>query len=86
MTIFTHRSFDRQVKKLKISEQKRLKQRLGLFLTDPYAPILSNYALKGKGEGYFSINITGDIRAIYQPLKKDVALFIKVDTHSNLYS
>ena len=86
MTIFTHRSFDRQVKKLKIREQKRLKQRLGLFLDDPHTPILNNRALKGTGEGYFSINIARDIRAIYQPLKGDIALFLKVDTHSNLYS
>ena len=86
MRISTHRNFERQVKKLRVSEQRRLIQRLELFRADPNSPILNNHALKGRGEGHFSINITGDIRAIYRLPQKDVALFLKVDTHSNLYS
>ena len=86
MEIFTHRDFEKQAKKLKASEQRRLKQRLGLFIIDPSNPTLNNHALKGKGEGCFSINITGDIRAVYRPVRKNVVLFLAVDTHSNLYS
>ncbi len=86
MEIFTHRSFVKQSKKLKVSEQKRLIQRLGLFKTDPNNPTLNHHALKGRGEGHFSINITGNIRAVYRPLGKNAVLFLKVDTHSNLYS
>ena len=86
MRVLSHRDFDRQVKKLKPNEQAKLKQRLMLFAADPENPVLSNHALKGKYRGYRSIDITGDLRAIYQLIKKDTAFFVIIDTHSNLYS
>lgn len=55
-------------------------------MKDPYSPVLRNHALKGPYKGYHSINITGDLRALYKLVRKDAALFIIMDTHSNLYS
>lgn len=79
-------SFKKKYKKLKPGEQKKLQDRLLLFERRPMDPILNNHALKGKYRGYRSINVTGDLRAIYKLVKKGTALFIKIDTHSNLYS
>ncbi len=86
MTVFRHRDFDKEIKRLRVNEQKKLKQRLNLFRIDPNNLTLNNHALKGKGGSYFSINITGDLRAIYKPLGEDAVLFLTVDTHRNLYS
>ncbi len=47
--------------------------------------MLRNHALTGKYLGYRSIDITGSLRAIYRLLDQDIAYFIAVDTHPNLY-
>lgn len=85
MTVRFHKNFDRQYKKLRASEQKKFKERISIFLQDEFNPILNNHPLKGKYQGYRSINVTGDLRAVYKLKAKDVALFSAVDTHSNLY-
>lgn len=86
MRVSTHRNFEKQVNKLKAGEKVKLRQRLVLFMSDSENPVLNNHALTGRYQGYRSINITGDLRALYKLVKKDTALFIKIDTHSNLYS
>lgn len=86
MRICFHKNFERQYKKLRASEKKRAQARLQLFLEDPFAPILENHPLHGKYTDYRSINITGDLRAVYKFLSEDECIFVAVDTHSNLYS
>lgn len=44
-----------------------------------------NHPLTGNRAGQWSINITGDWRAIYMFRDKDTIVFIDIDTHSNLY-
>ncbi len=85
MKIRFHRNFEKQYKKLKTSEKERVKKRLALFLQDEFNPILNNHPLRGKHKGYRSINIAGDLRAIYKRVSLDIRVFITVDTHSNLY-
>ncbi len=79
------KSFKKDVARLKPSVHKQLAERLFLFEHDPFHPLLRNHALKGKYLGLRSINITGDYRAIYQPAGADVAVFLYLNTHSNLY-
>ncbi len=85
MIIRFHRNFEKQFKKLKTNEQSKLKERLEVFLLDAFNPILNNHPLKGKYVGYRSINITGDLRAIYKQNTKDIAVFVAVNSHSYLY-
>ena len=42
--------------------------------------------LKGKYYGYRSMNITGNLRAIYKFRNEYDCIFVTIDTHSNLYS
>lgn len=83
ITIY-HREFKKSYKKLPPKIKEKLENRLRLFSKDEFDPVLNNHALKGKWLGYRSINVTGDIRAIF---KRDVesALFAAIDSHSNLY-
>ena len=85
MKIRFHKSFEKQFNKLKTSEKKKAQERLKLFLENPFNPILENHPLKGKYTDYRSINITGDLRAIYKLLNESECVFVAVDTHSNLY-
>jgi len=85
MKIFLHNNFTKKYAKLRQSEKIRFKERRNLFLDDPYDPILNNHALTGKYVGNRSINVTGNLRVVYDIINKDSVLFIDIDTHSNLY-
>lgn len=85
MRVYFHRNFEKQYKKLSKTEKQRVKERLVLFLGDEFHPMLNNHPLSGKYNGYRSINITGDLRAIYKFQNPDMRIFVAVDNHSNLY-
>ena len=55
-------------------------------MENPFHSLLNNHALSGKYSGYRSINIGGDLRAIYEPISLDIAFFIIMGTHPELYS
>lgn len=86
MNIRFHTRFDRRYRKLRPAEKQKFKERKDIFLQNPFAPVLHNHSLKGDYKGYRSINITGDLRAVYRMLDSETAYFITIDTHSNLYS
>ena len=86
MNIGYHRDFERAYQKLHTTRQKNVRERIALFSDDEFHPLLNNHALRGKYEGYRSINVGGDLRAIYKELGKNIAYFVELGTHSKLYS
>lgn len=72
--------------KLSQSQQSAFKKRLHIFADEPFHPILHNHALHGVYETCRSINITGDIRAIYDTPETNTARFLRIGTHTQLYS
>ena len=86
MKIRFHHNFRGKYQKLRVREQKRFQERRDLFLADPYNPLLNNHPLRGRYEGYRSINIGGDLRAIYRRLDQDTILFVEIGPHHALYS
>jgi addiction module RelE/StbE family toxin len=84
MIIQLHKTFKKQYEKLTDSQKRKFKERRSIFLQDEFNPILNNHALKGKYQGYRSINITGDIRVIYINSSED-RVFVKIGSHSKLY-
>ena len=84
MNIRLHKKFEKKYVKLRKQEKEKFKQRRDIFLENPYDPVLNNHALQGKYLGLRSINITGDLRALYEEIG-DTAHFVEIDTHSNLY-
>ena len=85
MRIFLARSFVKGLRKLSPHELERFKERRDLFLHDPFNPLLHNHKLHGKYVGHWSINITGDCRAIYRFIDSSSAEFVTIGTHSALY-
>ena len=85
MTIRFHRDFERQYKKLSKAIKNKLQERLKIFMSDEFHPILNNHPLQGKYRGYRSINVMGDFRAIYTRRSKEIFIFVTVNTHSKLY-
>lgn len=85
MQVHFHRHFNRRFAKLPIKIQNKAIERIQAFISDPYNEILRNHILMGKYLGLRSIDITGDFRAIYDPISSDTVLFIDIGTHSQLY-
>jgi addiction module RelE/StbE family toxin len=82
------RKFIKQLKKAPLSIKIAFKDRLIIFLENPFAPMLNNHLLKGRYLYFRSINITGDWRAIYQEIiekNEKIAIFLALGTHSQLY-
>ena len=86
MRVQLHRRFEKQFRKLQRSERIRARERLVLFAHDPFDPLLNNHPLEGKYQSCRSINIGGDLRAVYREIRKDIAYFIAIGTHNKLYS
>lgn len=84
MIIDFHKDFTKTFRKLSIKTQEKFYERLLLFEKDEFEPVLNNHALKGNYSGYRSINITGDLRAIYRKNNNEV-MFMAINSHSNLY-
>jgi len=85
MVIFFSKEFKKDYKKLPKKIQIQTKKRIWFFKKNKNNPVLNNHKLHGEYDGFCSINISGNIRAIYEDLGKDDFLFIKIGTHSQLY-
>lgn len=88
MNIVYDPAFLEKLKKLDVRIQKKVKEKLLLFLKDPNDPQLDNRPLQREYQGCLSISITSDYRAIYKEVQignKVVAYFIYLGTHKELY-
>ncbi len=71
--------------KLSPKIKQKMIERVTLFTNDPTDSRLRNHALHTPYKGSYSIDITGDIRAIYELVDDETALFTHIGTHSQLY-
>ena len=85
MNIGFHRNFIKQYKRVPKSTRFRVGERLELFELNALHPLLNTHPLTGNRTGQWSINITGDWRAIFVYQDRETVIFIDLDTHSNLY-
>lgn len=86
MRIILHKNFKKRYRSLKAGEKRKFKERRDLFLKDTFHPLLNNHALHGEYAGFRSINITGDLRVLYESVGGDTAYFIMIGSHSDLFS
>ncbi len=84
MVVIFSKRFTKDYERLSKSLQNKFKVRFILFQEDTLNPLLKNHSLHGIWKGCLSINITGDIRAIYK-IEKDTYIFIAIGSHSDLY-
>jgi addiction module RelE/StbE family toxin len=85
MNVVFHKRFEKMVQKLTPKVKQKMIERINLFTQDPLDKRLRNHALHTPYKGSYSIDITGDYRAIYELIDDETALFTHVGTHSQLY-
>lgn len=76
------------VKKVDVRIQKSFKKKIDLFYKNPDDLHLNNHSLRDEYEGYRSVDITSDWRAIYKEVivgQNHIAYFIALGTHKELY-
>ena len=77
--------FVKQYAKLSPKVRSHFIARQRLWLNDPYAIQLHLHMLTGEYAGLYSINITGDVRAIYEKKNDSYVIYGFIGTHSQLY-
>jgi len=86
MQISFSNKFKKQYKKLPNYIRDKFDQKLLIFSENKNDLILDNHKLHGKFKNFKSIDITGDIRAIYEEIDKNSMHFVSIGSHSKLYS
>ena len=79
-----HKNFEKSYTKQDKQVKNAFEERRNLLIIDPEHLLLNSHSLQGKWKGCRSINITGDIRAIYKT-EGFFVIFIEIGTHSQLY-
>jgi addiction module RelE/StbE family toxin len=79
------RTFEKQYRKLSLKIRAKFDERLVLWLENPEDSRLRVHSLQGKYRGYWSFNVTGDVRALYRMEGTEVVIFALIGTHSELY-
>lgn len=78
--------FEKQFIKLSPKLKEQFLVRQALYERDQRDPVLRVHALNGKYQGYYSLDVTGDVRALFVKQGSTIVIFGFVGTHSQLYS
>lgn len=79
------KEFTKQFKKLLPTQREHFYDRLRLFEKNPQDRVLRDHALQGRYKGFRSIDIEGDLRALYYVKENVIVVFAIIGTHSQLY-
>jgi addiction module RelE/StbE family toxin len=85
MKILFHRDFKKAYAALTKPQKKKWAARLAIFAADPFDSVLNNHPLRGEYFGYRSVNVGGDLRAIYKAVGDDGYFFVALGSHAKLY-
>ncbi len=85
MKVEYHRKFIKIFNKLPVKIQSKFYERLRLFGNNPLHSLLDNHSVGAAYPGFWSINVTGDFRALYERTGVNTITFMKIGTHSELY-
>lgn len=85
MQISYGRIFKKMFSKQSRQIQDKFNERLTLFIKDQTHSLLNTHSLHGEWSGCKSINVTGNIRAVFEEIGENHIEFIAIGSHSELY-
>ena len=74
-----------KLKKKDFKLNRKIQKQLQLFTINPTHPSLRLHKLSGNLKGFQSISITKGFRMIYLVKQDDVAYFVDIGTHDEVY-
>ncbi len=81
--------FSKKFDKLFLKQSPKIKdefyKRLELFKKDRRNKLLNVHRLKSKMKGKYSMNVSGDVGAIYEIIDREIYFFLLIGSHSELY-
>lgn len=80
--------FYKQYKKVNVRIQNSVDEHIRIFRKNPMDPQLNNHSLRKPYQGYRSIDISADYRALYKEIsigEDTLAYFVSLGTHDQLY-
>jgi addiction module RelE/StbE family toxin len=86
--VYLDEGFMNLYKKSDVRLKKSVDEKLRIFTKNPFELGLDNHALRDEWEGYRSIDITNDYRAIYKEVREGEELnayLVALGTHKELY-
>jgi len=85
MTIRFSKRFVKQLAALLASVQRAAYVRIDVMANNPDDPILRRHRLAGRLRHLWSIDITGDVRVLYEIVGDELIVYQMIGTHSQLY-
>ena len=85
MNVLFTRKFTKQFRKLPDKSRHQFHNRLELFLAARNHVLLRQHALRGKYAGYYGIDVSGDLRAVFRYQSQGSVIFSLIGTHSQIY-
>ncbi len=85
MQYILSKQFEKDFSKLPKGTKSKAVAAFQRFIKNPDDVTLRNHELTGKLKNYYSINVTGDIRALYTFVESDLVQFVAIGSHSKLY-
>lgn len=85
MEVIYHSKFLKLYSRMPVKVQRKFESSIVVFQANPFDERLRNHPLHGKWQGFRSIDITGDYRAVYLSRTSYIAEFFAIGRHSQLY-
>jgi addiction module RelE/StbE family toxin len=85
MQYILSKQFQKDFSKLPKRTQEKALLALELFMTESTHQSLRVHALRGKWTGHYSLDVSGDVRALYFIIEIDLVRFVAIGSHSELY-
>jgi addiction module RelE/StbE family toxin len=85
MTIRYSKKFRKQYQKLTPKLQQKTTDAIKLWSQKPNDKSLRLHKLSGKMSRFHIIDVTGDLRVLYEIVNDEVYLYQMISTHSQLY-
>jgi addiction module RelE/StbE family toxin len=74
-----------KIKKKDLQLTHRIQKQLIIFASNPRHPSLRVHKLSGNFKNRWSISITNSVRMVYLLVDDDVAYFVAIGTHDQVY-
>ena len=65
--------------------RERLKEKITLFVKDPYHPSLKTHKLTGNMEPSMAFSLTHKLRVVFSLIEPDLVAFEDIGTHDDVY-